>query len=437
MLTENQVAASNENKMTTEWWDAFLDKCKNFTNTIVIPDVLSDEECEDMSTMTLNAVREICNRKNSSYDFRFYLGTENMDEEYLEKNVYPYPPLPGEGFTDWANRAFKDLKFGIILNFGEKFSPQLAERIATYASPLLEKAGIPANGTCITIFIGNYGFTPLGIHQDHKGENVIHFHLGPGGKTMYNWEADEFKELGGYQNYMDIEKMLPHATAYPFKKGDIYYMPWDKFHIGYSDELSIGVSLWFNNVTRKKVVDKLLNSIQTQYINHEDNTITKPEKDIKNLTGFSEIEALFNFDDEVKDMNVEEFLHHTYKEYAYALFSNGGWRARPLSLEQEVNYDENEFEHLRGKPIRKTSPFVLHYKISTTDNKLVVYCRASKIEINYHPEFVNIITLLNSGKTFLSDELIAGLAKEWPEEAGLYFLSLLYNKRGIQIVDPE
>jgi hypothetical protein len=420
--------------MTAAWWDAFLDKCKNFSETIVIPDVLSDEVCEDMSTMTLNAVREICNRKNSSYDFRFYRGTTHMDEEYLEKNVYPYPPIPGESFEGWAKRVFNDLKFGIILNFGEKFSPQMAELIGNYAHPLLEKIGIPVNGTCITIFMGNYGYTPLGIHQDHKGENVIHFHLGPGGKIMYNWEADAFKALGGYQNYMDIEKVLPEATAFPFKKGDIFYMPWDKFHIGYSDELSIGVSLWFNNITRKKMTDKLLSSIQTQYIHQDDKTITKPEKDLYNLQGFKEIEAVLNLDDEVKDLTVEEFLNHTYKEYVSALFSNGGWRARPLSLEQEENYDENEFEQLRGKSVQRVSPFVLHHK--TTGNKLIVYCRASKIEINYHPELVNIITMLNSGESFLSGDLIAGLSKEWPQEAGLYFLSLLYNRRGIQIVDP-
>lgn len=434
MLTEKLVIAANDPKITAEWWDLFLEKCKNFTETIVVPDVLSENECEAMSEMTLSAVREICNRQNSSYDFRFYQGTESMNEEYLKQHVYPYPPLPGESFETWAARAFKDMKFGIILNYGEKFSPEMAEMIGKYVSPLLEKIGVPVNGTCITIFIGNYGYTPLGIHQDHKGENVIHFHLGPGGKIMYNWEAEEFKKLGGSQNYMGIEEMLPHATAYPFKKGDIYYMPWDKFHIGYSDELSIGVSLWFNNLPRKKMMDKLVSSIMSQYINQEDNTITKPEKDINNLQGFSEIEALFNFDEDVKNLTTEAFLQHTYKEYIRALFSNAGWRSRPLSLEQEINYDENDFEFLRDKTIQKITPFVLHHTLAEGGSKLIIYCRASKIEINYHPEFLNIIDKLNAGDSYLSNDLIADLAKDWPEEVGYYFLSLLYNRRGIQIL---
>lgn len=432
MLTNNQVAASGSHELNATWWDAFLDQCKNFTETIVVPDVLSEQTCEDMSAMTLSAVREICQLKTSAYDFRFYLGAEQMNDSYLEQHVYPYPPLPGEGFEDWAKRAFGDQKFGIILNFGEKFSPGLAEQIGLYASPLLKKIGIPVNGTCITIFIGNYGFTPLGIHQDHKGENVIHFHVGPGGKVMYNWEPDDFKQLGGYQNYMDVEKMLPHATAYPFKKGDLFYMPWNKFHIGCSDELSIGISLWFNHITRKKMIDKLLGSIKTQYVAEDDQTITKPEKDLHNLQGFADVVAVLKLDDEVKDLTVEQFLEHTYKEYIRALFSNGGWRARPLSLEQETGYNENEYEHLKDKTIQNIPPFVMHYKV--VNSKLIIYCRASKIEINYHPGLVDIIEQLNSGNSFTTGELIAGLTKEWPEEAGLYFLSLLYNRRGIRIL---
>lgn len=434
MLTENRVAETDNTKMTAAWWDDFLIKCRNFTETIVIENVLSDQDCDEMTSMTLGAVREICNRQICDYDFRFYLGAESMDDEYLRNKIFPFPPMPGESLTGWANRVFPGLKFGIILNYGEKFSPLLAETIGRYANPLLEKIGIPVNGTCITIFIGNYGYTPLGIHQDHKGENVVHFHLGPGGKVMYNWEADDFKKRGGHQNYMDVEAMLPYATSFPFKKGDLFYMPWDKFHIGHSDELSIGVTLWFNNITRKKMINKLISAIQLQYVDQDDDTITRPERNLATLQGFAEIEALFKMDEHISSLPVGDFFKYNYQEYMRALFSNAGWRSRPLSLEQETGYDENDFEHLRKQWIQRIAPFTLHHKISTDGGRLFIYCRASKVEINYHPALIQIIEQLNTGGCFLVEDLIAGLVKEWPEEAGLYFLSLLYNKRGIQIV---
>jgi len=434
MLTEKKVIETNDPKMTAAWWDDFLLKCRNFTETTVIKNVLSDKDCDDLTDMTLSAVREICTRQICDFDFRFYLGAESMNDEYLRNNIFPHPPLPGESLTEWANRVFPGLKFGIILNYGEKFSPLMAETIGQYANPLLEKIGIPVNGTCITIFIGNYGYTPLGIHQDHKGENVLHFHLGPGGKVMYNWEVDDFKKRGGHQNFMDVETMLPYATAFPFKKGDLFYMPWDKFHIGYSDELSIGVSLWFNNITRKKMINKLISAIQLQYADQDDDTITQPERNLAALQGFREIEALFKMDEHIASLHVGDFFKYNYQEYMRALFSNAGWRSRPLSLDQETGYDENAFEHLRGKWIQRVAPFILHYKVSTAADRLIIYCRASKVEINYHPELIRIVEQINTGNSFLVDDLIAGLAQEWPEEAGLYFLSLLYNKRGIQTV---
>lgn len=434
MLIEKNMIGSEDPEIAAAWWDEFLLKCKDFTETIVIKNVMSDKECDDMADMALSAVREICNRQTCDYDFRFYLGTENMGDEYLRKNIFPNPPLPGETLTDWANRAFPELKFGIILNYGEKFSPLLSESLGRFARPLLEKIGVPVNGICVTIFFGNYGFTPLGIHHDLMGENVIHFHLGPGGKIMYNWEPEEFKKLGGHQNYMKVEDMLPHAKEFPFGKGDIFYMPWNKYHIGYSDELSIGVTLWFNNITRKHMINKLISVIERRYVDLTDKTITKPERDVYNLQGFNEIEALFKYDEELASMPVVEFFNNNYKDNLRTLYCNGGWRARPLSLEEETGYDENEYEHLHGKQVQQVTPFTILYKISANNTKLEIYSRSTIIEVNYNPALISIIDQLNTGAIYDTADLVAGLTPEWPMETGLYFLSILYNTRAIQIV---
>ena len=77
------------------------------------------------------------------------------------------------------------------MNNNEAFSEQLASRVLKMMSSLFEIAGLPPLGNEITVFIGNYGWTPLGIHKDHTGENVLHFHLGPGRKQMYIWEISE------------------------------------------------------------------------------------------------------------------------------------------------------------------------------------------------------------------------------------------------------
>src|SRR5689334_2942846 len=78
MLTENSIIGSEDAGVAAAWWDEFLLKCKDFTETVVIKNVMSDPECDDMAEMALSAVREICNRQTCEYDFRFYLGTESM-----------------------------------------------------------------------------------------------------------------------------------------------------------------------------------------------------------------------------------------------------------------------------------------------------------------------------------------------------------------------
>ena len=124
------------------------------------------------------------------------------------------------------------------------------------------------------------------------------------------------------------------------------------------------------------MMNKLLSVIERQYINVNDNTITQPERDITNLQGFKEIEALFKYDEDLKNLPIGEFFKHNYKENMRTLYGNGGWRARPLSLEEEVNYDEDDYEELQGKQVQRIAPFTILYKISADNSKVVIYGRA-------------------------------------------------------------
>ena len=38
------------------------------------------------------------------------------------------------------------------------------------------------------MFIGNYGFTPFGVHKENIGEEGFLFHMGPGKKTFLHVE---------------------------------------------------------------------------------------------------------------------------------------------------------------------------------------------------------------------------------------------------------
>jgi hypothetical protein len=434
IITENNIDIT-EYKINDNWWNQFLKKTNNFTDTAVIKDALSDTECSEMSAMVLKVIREVCHLKTNSYGFRVYIDGAKLNGAQLENQVFPHAPERDEQMESWVERVFQEKKFGMIINGGEKFSNELAQRLAIYAAPLLEKAGIPLNGLHSTIFIGNYGLTPLGIHQDHRGANVIHFHIGPGGKIMYTWDEKDFGQLlnGRDKKQVPVEELLPYAQKFPYQKGDIYFMPWNQFHIGQASEFSVGVTLWFDNHTRKLVLNNLFESRKLQYMNMNDLTITTPEKDLSNLKGYQDLKAVLKPGNAVKK-KFTDFLKHLYEECMYSLFSNAGWSMRPLSMEEEYNYNENDYETLDNKIVKIVFPFKIHYRHIAEEGKLHIFARGSKIELNYHPEIVTLLDKLNEGDPLTVNGIVEQIFKELPKEVTLYVLSLLYNRRSISVV---
>ncbi|MEN9611602.1 MAG: hypothetical protein RLZZ628_2416 [Bacteroidota bacterium] len=413
------------------FWDTFLEKNKHFTETCVYENIIKRADLELLSKETMNVIKELCRFRTNAYGFRIYIEGKEQDYNYLQA-FYRNPPLDDEDITQYAQRIFPDKKFGMILNRCEKFSDKMATRISIMTAKLFEKIGMPVTGLDITLFVGNYGWTPLGIHQDQRGENVIHFHLGPGEKTMYNWEETEYRKLSGdKENNKDIIPLLPHAQVYPFKTGDLYYMPWDKYHVGYSDQVHIGVTLWFNNPTRSFFSEKIMQAIKDQFAIFN-NDILYPEKGLETAHSLEALLSAFQISEKLSKLTFKEFLHVVHDEFKMALLSNGGWASRPLALQDDINYKVDEYEFLEGQSIKNMYPFKIYYK--KEEEELILFARGSKIEIKYHPALEKIIDDINTNKTLHVTDLLVGLTQDWPIEAGLYFLSLLYNKRAIELV---
>ena len=399
---------------STEWWGNFLIDSENFTKTKVYKNVISKEDVDILNDEAIKILQEIYTHKTNQYGFRVYLGEKEQDNAYMSK-------------------LFEKEKFGMIINRTEKFSENVSHNILLKLQPLLDRVGIPLTGLEMTLFIGNYGWTPLGIHIDQIGENIMHFHLGPGPKIMYNWDEEKYKELTGKKdNNKDIEPLLPDADSYPFETGDLYFMPWNKYHIGFSDELSVGFVIGFNNPTKNDFASAVLNSIYQQYLN-DDNEILSPSKDREIDLTFDNIESVINLSENLKKMTFTELLKYLHKEFKLAILSNGGWANIPMTLNNKIKYDVDNYEILENKKIVTPYPFKTYYE--KIDEELVVFARGYKVKIKYHNEIENIIDKLNENKEEQVTELLSTLTQDWPIEAGLYFLSLLYDKRAINIIE--
>ena len=440
-LTNNITTSDTaQTAWTKEWWTNFLDASDFFKDSILIPDVMDEETVASFNDMTGSMLREIFIRQNTSYDFRLYLNGKSQSRKYMVDNLFNSPPLTTESLAEWASRTFADEKFGLIINSGEKFSNEMAEKIAVYLNPLLEEAGLPLKGINITVFVGNYGFTPLGIHTDHPGENVMHLHLGPGEKTMYNWEMEAYKEIAGdVSNNKNIAPLLPFAKAFQLRTGDVYFMPWNKFHIGNTEDFSVGLSVWYNNMPLNRLFENLIKSFKYQYLKKDDtndkSNIVGPYKAPDAEEGFEQILSALEMDDVRLKTSLKDLTREVFESYILSLYSNQGWKSRPISVEDELalkglKLNESTFLHLKDKIIHAPESYKITYKILES-GQLRIYARGTKIEIKYHPELVAIIQKLNEGGSYQTEELLKELNKEWPEQAGLYILNLLFLNRAI------
>ncbi len=419
----------NEKKFTANWWEhTFLANTNSFTRAAVFEDCLPKKETQAMSANILDILRTQCKLKTTLYGFRVYVEGKQLTTKEL-KRIYDLPPKNVDSITSWAQRTFGDQKFGIIINRGENLNNELAKRMAYKISPLLKKVGTPLLGINFTFFIGNYGWTPIGIHQDDPGESVIHFHLGPGKKTMYTWNEKEYKKLAGKNRLInkDVEKFLPYANVHPFKEGDLFYMPPNVYHIGKSDDLSVGLTLWFNNKLKSELAIKLLKVVEDQYLEENADTMLPDKKGIEDLSASRQAIDLFKLPKDLENLPFKTFMKEIFKIHKYALLSNSGYGTSPLPKEKETEFSIEDHIILE-------KPFVIKYVDSLDGQNILVFIRGTKLVLLNFEGIKSLIDEINKGKKVSVKYLLSLLDKDWKEDIGIFILNLIDTHYGIRKV---
>lgn len=162
----------------------------------------------------------------------------------FEDRLLTLPPATSESIQAWCGRVFRNQPFAIIVNKAEGWSRELADAIHGLMFPF--QNAFPGEFELeITLFIGNYGYTPFGFHVDDDDTSVIHFHSGPSSKTMYVLEVDDFKRAmpADMHRSFDFEQLTHIAERFTINAGDVFVLPSTKYHTGYSPDYSVGVAV--------------------------------------------------------------------------------------------------------------------------------------------------------------------------------------------------
>lgn len=410
-----------------EWWDEFLSKTSNLTKTAIFSDCMGREETKSLRINVLQIIQTLARLRTNKYGYRVYIDGKIQDNNEMNK-IYDLPPLENEIIEDWVKRVFGDKKFGMIINLGEKFNLELSKKIALKTEPYLDKIGFPREGINFSIFIGNYDKTPLGIHKDPPGQDVMHFHLGPGDKTMYTWGSNEFEDLISNQKFdkKNVESLLPFSTEFSFKEGDMYFMAEGEYHIGKQNGLSIALTFWRYNHTKDKLAKKLQNVVFSQYLKKNYDLLATDKNNLEDVSGLDETLKIFEIPIEMENLNLKDLMKEAYKDLRYSIHSNAGYRTSPFPIEKGILFNLKDVVQIE-------KPFKILFKESLNKQKLHVYVRGIKIELNNFDCIVNFLNEINTGEPIIIKDLLNVLDKNWDNEIGLYMLNLIYKNHGISI----
>lgn len=189
--------------------------------------------------------------------FRVYI--DGMLSPQYENEVLYTRPLPGEGFEAYVCRVTDGRKFGIVVNGVEQWSDTLARLAARLFAPVVEAQGAARSTIEVTLFIGNYGYTPFGVHIDDPYTSVVHLHAGPSTKEMTLFGIEEFHRLNGAtKNCFQPQKLIPHGRTFAIESGDMFLLPPHYYHIGNTEGFSIGLAFALSKYSAASMTKQIM-----------------------------------------------------------------------------------------------------------------------------------------------------------------------------------
>lgn len=403
----NQVFSEN-------WWETLLDDSNNLTEACLVKNSVPAQFFNEQDLV--NIFQQIPHRQSfAEPGLRVFVGNGQRPKEFIE--FFRNPIEPHESLQDFTQRLFADQPYGIVLNRATKLHPELCKRLAPLYQGITEYLGVPWLELNATIFVGNYGYTPFGVHYDGEAKSVIHFHQGPGKKLMTLWDEETFVEQTGSRlHYCEPEKILPYGTTCQIDAHDTFYLPEGPFHIGNTEEFSMALTVVIKGISVKEWLNNALAEMNTESFD--------PEV----LAGYeSEIDEVFDgglIDAQMQDQAFGGWVKVAMEDYQLSLKSNCGFKPARWS-------DEQTFPALATQAVQMVAPFQMYHKALKND-QVRLYYRRNKRNFAHASLLLPLVEKLNAGETIEVTQVIA----QYPEQKDflLDFFTVLLNHQALELV---
>jgi hypothetical protein len=245
--------------------------------------------------------------------------------------------------------------------------------------------------------MGNYGFTPFGIHKEAKGEEGFLFHMGPSNKTFYTWDIEEYNAIEhNTEVFHNVSEMLPMAKPYELSPKSVMFIPNHLYHIANTEDFSFSVVMDYINPSREAMENMIAEKIANEI------------KDApKNKDYFAPMDWNGSLDWNLllDRTSWEEKYKHTLQRYVARLQSNHGILL-PAIPEVGSNFRPEDFA-IKGKPL---FPLI---EYQDQQQQLFVMTRGKEIPVKKNSNLSQVLTDLNEGKTFAFQDLKKLLLEDW------------------------
>lgn len=401
-------------------WNELLDESNGLTRPTRVKGVISPKKLEIYLALFGRVLGEYGQRGKATEGMKLFV--DGRRDPARLNAVMKETPRDGEPLADWAGRVFGGEAFGMVLTYLENYSNDLSRTVARDIAPLLLRTGLPLRGLDILLFMGNYGFTPFGVHKDNPGEEGFLFHIGPGIKTFYLWETERFLELsGGKEFYPRPEEILAEATRYELEPGDLMFFPSETYHVADTPDFSASMVLdflrpspfAFKRLIAERMAAEMASAVGTDVAD-------------RHLPLFSEVFGPDDIGELTASLAFETELNEAVEDYLLQLRSNAGFYNRSV-----INTDLRSV--MPGSVLRGVSPFPILHRTGRGEGVTEVYARGHRRAFPTHPQLPALLKAWNDGTAMTMDEIRNRLAPQWGPAEVIALVSALRNADAVAV----
>jgi len=344
---------------------------------------------------------------------RFYWDSGLREDHKFD--VLSNPRNSTERISGWLTRLFGELRdYCLVVNGVTCWSPVVHQFVATEViAPWINVRGKNFKPFDAYAFLGEYAFTPFGVHSD--GEDSILIHLGPSDKTVFYW-PDFSPQSAAWRTAMQVNRFDVHAYPSPpiaitLSSGDLIKIPKGHPHVMTNDHYSATLGVIPNPSNEceatKMLVDELMREIEPISID-----------------GFADSERAFSKLSHSLEMLTDSSNTFRALETLQMRLNSNGWIMPAPNLNSLMQCEDMEqwFQCDTVNP-------VLHQQFG--DELIVVFCRGRDLKLPYNDRMLSTLRALEDGQKFNMSKFKAFLQPFFDDLAAEKVFSMLIRLGGV------